>query len=269
MAESSRHDAWSSGDAYDLYMGRWSRPIAARCVDWLALAPGLSWLEIGAGTGALTEAILARAAPGEVLAVEPSAAFVAQARARLPDSRVAFRLGDAASLATLPRGSRDVAVGGLVLNFIPERVAALAEMARIVRPGGTVGFYVWDYPGGGMGAMRAFWTAAAELDPAARDLTEDKRFPFCTAEGLRATVEDAGMADPEVTAIVQTAVFRDFEDFWRPFTLGAGPAPGYCASLPAAARERLRERLSESLVPQSDGSVALPTRAWAVKAAVA
>jgi ubiquinone/menaquinone biosynthesis C-methylase UbiE len=269
MAASSRHDAWSSGDAYDLYMGRWSRPVAARFVDWLALPAGLSWLEMGAGTGALTEAILATAEPSEVLAVEPSAAFLARARERLPDRRVEFRLGDAASLATLPGGSRDVAVGGLVLNFIPERVAALAEMARIVRPDGTVGFYVWDYPGGGMGVMRAFWTAAAELDPAARDLTEDRRFPFCTSDGLREIVEDAGLAEPEVTEIVQRAVFADFDDFWRPFTLGAGPAPGYCASLSPEARERLRQTLSESLARQADGSVVLPTRAWAVKAVVA
>jgi SAM-dependent methyltransferase len=269
MATSSRHDAWSSGDAYDFYMGRWSRPIAARFLDWLALPPGLSWLEVGAGTGALTEAILATAEPREVLAVEPSAGFLARARERLPDARVEFRLGDAASLATLPAGSRDVAVCGLVLNFIPERVAALAEMARVVRPGGMVGFYVWDYPGGGMGVMRAFWTAAAELDPAARDLTEDRRFPFCTPEGLRNIVEDAGMGDPEVTEIAQPAVFADFDDFWRPFTLGAGPAPGYCASLPEEARERLRRRLSDTLAREADGSLVLPTRAWAVRAVVA
>jgi SAM-dependent methyltransferase len=247
---------------------RWSRPIAARFLDWLAPPPGLSWLEVGAGTGALTEAILATAEPREVLAVEPSAAFLARARERLPDARVEFRLGGAASLATLSGGSRDVAVSGLVLNFIPERVAALAEMARIVRPGGTVGFYVWDYPGGGMGVMRAFWTAAAELDPAARDLTEDRRFPFCTPDGLRAIVDDAGMGNPDVTEIAQPAVFADFDDFWRPFTLGAGPAPGYCASLPETARERLRQRLSESLAREADGSVVLPTRAWAVRAVV-
>lgn len=269
MATSNRHDAWSSGDAYELYMGRWSRPIAARFVDWLGAPGGLSWLEIGSGTGALTETILARCDPREVLAVEPSAAFVALARERVPDLRVEFRLGDAAALATLPGASRDVAVGGLVLNFIPEREAALAEMARIVRAGGTVGFYVWDYPGGGLGFLRAFWTAAVELDPDARDLTEDRRFPFCTRDGLRAIVLDAGLAEPEVTAIEEPAVFRDFEDFWRPFTLGAGPAPGYCASLSPEARERLRQKLSDGLPRTPDGSIPLGTRAWAVKTVVA
>ena len=98
-------------------------------------------------------------------------------------------------------------------------------MRRIVRPGGTVGFYVWDYPGGVIAFMRAFWTAAVALDPAARELTEDRRFPFCTRDGLAALAAEAGL-DAELAAIESPAVFRDFEDYWRPFTLGAGPAPG-------------------------------------------
>jgi SAM-dependent methyltransferase len=156
----------------------------------------------------------------------------------------------------------------LVLNFLPDRVAALREMGRIVRPGGTVGFYVWDYPGGGVAFMRAFWTAAVALDPAARDLTEDRRFPFCTPEGLLALVRDAGLASAELTALESPSVFNGFEDYWRPFTLGAGPAPGYCASLPPDARERLKQILSETLPRLPDGSISLGTRAWAVRARV-
>ena len=115
----------------------------------------------------------------------------------------------------------------------------------------------------------AFWTAAIALDPSAQDLTEDRRFPFCTQDGLVALARDAGLADPEVTAIGSPAVFRDFEDFWLPFTLGAGPAPGYCASLSPEVRERLRQRLSESLPREEDGTIVFGTRAWAVKATVA
>ena len=108
-------------------------------------------------------------------------------------------------------------------------------MKRVARPGGTVGFYVWDYPGGGMEFMRAFWTAAAPSIPRARDLSEDRRFPFCTPDGLTELVTDAGLTRVECVPIEVPTVFRDFDDYWRPFTLGAGPAPGYCASLDGGA----------------------------------
>ncbi|WP_462023752.1 methyltransferase domain-containing protein, partial [Kitasatospora cinereorecta] len=173
--------------------------------------------------------------------------------------------GSAADLSSVPTNSRDVAVAGLVLNFIPDRVAALRELGRIVRPGGTIGFYVWDYPGGGIAFMRAFWTAAVSLDPAARELTEDRRFSFCTREGLAALVEEAGLPMPEIAALESPSVFRNFDDYWTPFTLGAGPAPGYCASLAPEARERLRTSLSESLPRRADGAIVLNTRAWAVR----
>lgn len=266
MATTSRHDAWAAGDSYDAYMGRWSRPIAARFLDWLALPGGLDWLELGCGTGALTSAIVRQCAPASVIALDPSEGFLAKARQNLDDPRVTLRVGDAGSLASLPAASSDAAVAALVLNFIPDRVGALREMKRIVRPGGMIGFYVWDYPGGGIEFMRAFWTEAVALDPAAHDLTEGRRFPFCTPDGLGELAREAGLGTPEITAIEAPSVFRDFEDYWRPFTLGAGPAPGYCASLESGHRERLRSRLSENLPRQRDGSIALGTRAWAVKA---
>ena len=261
--------AWAASDSYDAYMGRWSRPIAARFLDWLQTPKDLDWLELGCGTGALTEATVGQCAPANVLALDPSEGFLSAGRENVPDQRVEFRLGSATDLPSLPTASRDVAVAGLVLNFIPDRLAALREMKRIVRSGGTVGFYVWDYPGGGVAFMRAFWTAAVTLDPAARELTEDKRFPFCTREGLAGLVGEAGLGEPEIVAIESPSVFRDFDDYWIPFTLGAGPAPGYCASLSPEARERLRTRLSESLPRQEDGTIHLTTRAWAARAQVA
>jgi hypothetical protein len=139
-------------------------------------------------------------------------------------------------------------------------------MTRVARSGATIGFYVWDYPGGGLGFVQAFWDAATGLDPAASNLAEDRRFPFCTPEGLRTWVDEAGLASCETTALEVPSVFRDFEDYWRPFTLGAGPAPGYCASLTPEARERLRTRLAETLPRQPDGAIRLSARAWAVKA---
>jgi SAM-dependent methyltransferase len=267
MVDTSRHDAWQAGDSYDLYMGRWSRKVAPSFLDWLDVPNGLDWLEVGCGTGALSAGILARSNPASLIALDPSAGFVARARANVPDGRIDFQVGDAQAL-TLEAGSRDVIVSGLMLNFVPDRVKALSEMKRVIRPGGTVGFYVWDYPGGGVEFMRAFWNAATPLDPAAHDLTEDRRFPFCTPEGLTDLAKGAGLTSITCTPIEVPTVFRDFDDYWHPFTLGAGPAPGYCMKLEPAARQRLKEALQDSLPIAPDGSIPLKARAWGVKARV-
>ncbi len=268
MTDTARHDAWQAGDSYDSYMGRWSRLIAPRFLEWLDPPRGRDWLEVGCGTGVLTAAILARCDPKSLMAIDPSEGFLAKARVNVPDGRATFRVGDAQSLPAMT-GTADIVVSGLVLNFVPDRDKALAEMKRVGRPGATVAFYVWDYPGGGVEFMRAFWTAAASLDPGARELTEDRRFPFCTPDGLTGMVEDAGLQSIECVPIEVPAVFRDFDDYWHPFTLGAGPAPGYCMSLEPDARERLKARLDASLPRDDDGSIPLKVRAWALKAAVA
>jgi SAM-dependent methyltransferase len=268
MTPSSRHDAWQAGDSYDSYMGRWSRLVAPRFLDRLKAADGLDWLEVGCGTGALSGTIVARQSPKSLIAIDPSEGFLAKARTNVPDPRVDFRVGDAQALP-VATASRDIVVSALVLNFVPDKEKALAEMKRAVRPGATIAFYVWDYPGGGMGFMRAFWTAATALDPKAGDLTEDKRFPFCTPEGLTDLATRAGLASVSCTAIEVPTVFKDFDDYWHPFTLGAGPAPGYCKSLDDDARERLKEKLSDSLPRAPDGSIPLNARAWMVTATAA
>ena len=267
MAQTSRHDAWQAGDSYDSYMGRWSRQIAPRFLNWLDAPSGKDWFEIGCGTGALSAAILAQSNPKSLVSMDPSDGFLAKARVNVPDRRVEFQVGDAQSLP-VETASRDVIVSALVLNFVPDKTKALTEMKRAARNGATVGFYVWDYPGGGVEFMRAFWNAATALDPNASDLTEDKRFPFCTPDGLADLASGAGLAPIECRSIEMPTVFKDFEDYWHPFTLGAGPAPGYCMSLNPEARQRLKEKLNDSLPRNKDGSIPLKTRAWAVKTRV-
>ena len=155
MAETSRHDAWQAGEPYDFYMGRWSRQIAPRFLDWLDAPAGLDWLEIGCGTGALSSAILAQCEPKSLLAIDPSEGFLKKARENVPDARARFQVGDAQALPA-DTASMDVIVSSLVLNFVPDREKALAEMKRVGRIAARVGFYVWDYPGGGVEFMRAF-----------------------------------------------------------------------------------------------------------------
>jgi SAM-dependent methyltransferase len=267
MSTTSRHDAWATGEAYERYMGRWSRLIAAQFLDWLAAPAGAAWLDLGCGTGALTQTILARSSPRSIVAIDQSADFVAHARAATSDEQVRMRfdVADARKLP-LPDASVDVAASALVLNFVPDRVAALRELTRVVRPGGLLSFYVWDYPGGGMGFMNAFWKAAIALDPNAAELGEGRRFPFCTLEGLTALCAEAGLPPATVAPIEIETRFSSFEDLWLPFTLGAGPAPGYCVSLPEEKRAALKERLKRDV--GGDGPVSFTARAWAVKTAL-
>jgi SAM-dependent methyltransferase len=256
-------DRWDDGDAYEAYIGRWSRPVAARFVDWLAVVPGARWVDVGCGSGALTEAILERADPAAVSGVDPSAAFVESARGRGHDRHARFAVGDAASLP-LDDDSVDVVVSGLVLNFVPDVPDALRDMRRVAIPGAAVAAYVWDYAAG-MQLLRTFWDAAVALEPAAHPLDEAVRFPICAPEPLADAFEAAGLTDVETGAIEVPTAFRDFDDYWSPFLRGIGPAPGYVASLDDTAASALRERLRAELSTEPDGSIRLVARAWAVR----
>jgi SAM-dependent methyltransferase len=250
---------WARGEAYESYVGRWSRLVADRFVPWLEPVAGARWLDVGCGTGALTGTVLAAAAPASVLALDRSRGFLGQAR-RLAGA--GFGAADAGSLPVRD-ASVDYVVSGLVLNFLPDPARAVAEMARAGRPGGTVAVYVWDYADG-MQPIRLFWDAAAALDPAAAELDEGPRFPVCRPDRLAALL--AGFADVQSTAITVPTVFRDFDDYWTPFLGGQGPAPSYCAGLADGARQRLRDRL-RSLLPAT-GPIPLSARAWAVRGTV-
>jgi ubiquinone/menaquinone biosynthesis C-methylase UbiE len=256
-------DTWASGQSYESYVGGWSRLVAAEFVSWLAVPPGARWLDVGSGTGALTDAVLVCCAPELVVGVEPSSGFREYAQAHVPDPRAEFRAGDARSLP-VDDGAFDVVVSGLVLNFVPDRPAALGEMRRATRPGGTVAAYVWDYPGE-MQLMTHFWAAAVAQDPEAVSVDEAARFAFCRPDPLRALFDEAGLADVEVRGIVVPTDFADFEDYWRPFLGGTGTAPTYVASLAEGARIALREALRTRLPTADDGSIHLTARAWAVR----
>ena len=254
---------WAQGDAYEPYVGRWSRLVAREFVDWLDVPPGGRWLDVGCGTGALSATILAHCRPSSINGIDTSDAYVLQTSERISDPRAAFRLGDAQAL---PFGDAefDAAVSGLVLNFLPDPKLGLSEMVRVTRSGGVVAVYVWDYAGK-MQLMRRFWDAAATLDPSASDLDEGRLFPLCRPDALERMFSNAGLHDVEVGAIDVPTVFVDFDDFWSPFLGGQGPAPAYTMSLSDDQRAALRERLRETLPFQSDGSIHLIARAWAAR----
>jgi SAM-dependent methyltransferase len=263
----STADGWAGATAYESYMGRWSRAVAARFVDWLAVPAGRRWLDVGCGTGALTDTILHSADPRSIVAIDPSRDFVDAARARIADPRAMFAIGDAEATG-LAEGSVDVAVSGLVLNFVPDVPRALAEAARVVVRGGLVAAYVWDYADG-MELLRTFWAVAASLDPGAAKLDEGTRFPLARRSALHAAFVDAALDDVEVRAIDVPTEFAGFDDLWAPFLRGTGPAPAYVASLRDAARAALRERLRAAVAAAPDHPIRLTARAWAARARVA
>ncbi|MGZ9225703.1 MAG: class I SAM-dependent methyltransferase [Anaerolineales bacterium] len=257
------NDNWKAGDAYESYMGRWSRPLARSFIRWLTPAGGAHWGDVGCGTGALTSAICELADPASVLACDPSKPFIDHARRTVLDGRVAFEVAGAEDLPG-GAGDLDYIVSGLVLNFIADPIRAITRMKQRLRRGGMIAAYVWDYADG-IEFLRWFWDEAVALDSAAADLDEGRRFPLCQPDTLKALVLGEGLSDVTVGALEIPTRFHDFKDFWTPFLRGTGPAPAYVASLSQERRDLVRDRLARSLTVEADGSISLKARAWAVR----
>ncbi|MEM7444346.1 MAG: class I SAM-dependent methyltransferase [Pseudomonadota bacterium] len=257
---------WDSGAAYDLYAGRWSKLVGEAFVDWLGKPADLDWADVGCGTGVLSQAILAEAKPASLIGVDRSESFLDLAKSRLAGPIAQFKQGEGLDLP-VPDASVDIAVSGLMLNFVPDHAGVVTEMRRIVRRGGSIGIYVWDY-GSGMQMMRHFWDAARQVDPASERWDQGRRFAICDPDALSALFASVDLKSVETRAIDVPTPFRDFEDFWQPFLGGQGGAPAYCASLPNEMRDKLRQTLSERLPIEPDGSIALTARAWAVRGLV-
>jgi SAM-dependent methyltransferase len=256
-------DIWTAGAAYEGYMGRWSRRVAVEFIGRLGVPDDRWWLDVGCGTGTLAATVAGQANPAGVVGVDPSEGFLAAARAQIQGHRSGFVRGDAQALP-LRDGRFDAVVSGLALNFVPEPRRAAAEIARVSTAGGVAAAYVWDYRAG-MAMLRYFWDAAAALDPAAAALEEGGRFALCQPEPLRELWRGAGFGEVDVEPIDVPTVFADFDDFWRPFLGGQGPAAGYAMSLPEQRRAALRDLLRSRLPTSADGSIPLTARAWAVR----
>jgi SAM-dependent methyltransferase len=255
---------WHATDAYEAYVGRWSRPLAEAFLAWFAVPTGSRWLDVGCGTGALTEAILDATDPIAVLGIDPSSAFLRVAQRHVSDPRARFAVGDARALP-VTSDSYDAVVAGLVLNFIPDPAPAVAEMVRAARPDGAVGAYVWDYRGE-MQRMRYFWAAVAATDAAAASLDPRPHFHSCQPEPLTDLFRAAGLGDVVVDAIDLPMAFRDLDDFWLPHTMaGAAAAQRYVSGLDDDRKAVLREQLRATLPFAADGSLHLVDRAWAVR----
>jgi SAM-dependent methyltransferase len=263
MEHSQRKDVWSAAALYEPYVGRWSRLVARELLQWLSIPVQKDWLDLGCGTGALSQIILEYGLPHAIKGIDSSANFVAYAKAHVDSASATFEVGDVQALQ-IDSASFDVVVSGLVLNFVSEPRRAVAEMARVARPGGAVAAYVWDYAEK-MELIRYFWDAAVALDPAAVEFDEGRRFPICQPTPLAGLFRDAGLQEVEVRPIDIPTHFRDFDDYWSPFLGGQGPAPGYAMSLSEERRGALRERIRSKLPIAMGGSIPLMARVWAVR----
>jgi SAM-dependent methyltransferase len=242
-------------DAYGRFMGRYSQPLAAAFVQLAGVQPGERALDVGCGTGALTAELVQLLGPEAVSAVDPSEPFVAAARSRFPD--VDVRLLSAEHLP-YPDGSFDCTLASLVVSFMADPVAGLAEMARVTRPGGLVGATVWDHAGT-TGPLSPFWEAVLDLDP---DADDESGLAGMREGHLAQLFEAAGLGDLDSTTLTVHVAVADFDDWWEPFTLGVGPAGDYVARLDEDGREQLKSRCAR-MFPQS-GPFEVAASAWTV-----
>jgi SAM-dependent methyltransferase len=247
-----------AADAYDRFMGRYSGRLAEALLDAAGVEPGMRALDVGAGPGALTGALAARLGSENVAAVEPSEPFVVALGERLP--QVDVRLGSAERLP-YGDGEFDAALAQLVVNFMADPARGVAEMRRVVRPGGLVAAAVWDYRGE-MTLLREFWAAAARLDPErAAEHDEGRRMRFAGAGELAELFRTAGLDVVADGELVVSAVYANFDDLWESLTRGVGPAGAYVAALDADEQARLREELQRGLGSPAE-SFELSARAW-------
>jgi SAM-dependent methyltransferase len=261
-ASPSQSNMFSEAEAYERFMGRWSRLLAPPFVSFAEIQDRDAVLDVGSGTGALSFAVEASAREAHVTGIDPSSAYVSFANRRA-SSRVVFEVGDAQKLR-FPDASYDDAVALLVFNFIPDSARALKELARVVRPGGAISAAVWDYSQD-MKMLRLFWDEADALDPVAERLDE-KRMPLCRGGELAELWRRQGLENVREEPLDVTLRFTSFDDYWEPFLLGQGPAGAYVMSLTPERREQLRTRLRERLLGSGpDRPIELQARAWAVK----
>lgn len=253
---------FDDGAAYERMMGVWSRFAGEIFLDWLAPSPGLRWIDVGCGTGAFAELLVERCAPAEVQGIDPSEGQLVFARTR-PAARVAeFRVGDARALP-FPSDRFDAAVMALVLVFVPEPAKGVAEMARVVRPGGMIATYMWDMLGGGF-----------PLDPMLVEMRAmglaPPRPPRMEASGLEAMRElwiGAGLVDVETREIVVQRTYADFDELWMINGKSPSMSP-VIAAMTSGDLETLKSRVRARLPEDAAGRITYSSRAHAVKGRV-
>jgi ubiquinone/menaquinone biosynthesis C-methylase UbiE len=250
---------YDNGVAYDRMMGAWSRAAGDTFLKWLAPTRGLRWIDVGCGTGAFTELIVERCFPVQVEGVDPSESQLSFARARSLGEIARFRDGDALALP-FSEGSFDAAVMALVIFFVPEPVAGVAEMARVVCPGGIVAAYVWDMTGGG----HPLDLMHAEMDAMGFIVPKPPRSDITDLEALQRLWRGAGLSEIETRKITVRRTFADFEDYWTTSKLAA--TVGQTLSVMDSGKvELLKARMRERVIADATGRISCTAQANAIR----
>lgn len=257
---------FTASTGYEQFMGRWSRLLAPEFVKFAGVKDGMRVLDVGTGTGALASAVETTLPASEVVGIDPSAGFIDYARRSTKSRRSSFEVGDAQALR-FADASFDQTMSLLVINFIPDHDKAIGEMRRVTRPGGVVSACVWDYDAG-MEMLRFFWDEVVALDPTmtARD---ERNMKLTRAGQLGALWKKAGLLNAEEMPLVIEQKFSSFDDYWRPYLNGVGPAGAYAVSLGDPQRRELEARMRTRLLGnRQDGAFTLRARAWCVRGVV-
>jgi SAM-dependent methyltransferase len=257
---------FSGAQAYERFMGRWSRRLAPLFVRFAGVRDGDTVLDVGSGTGALAAAVAQSAPSGRIVGIDPAASYVALARSQQGSAHVSFEVGDAQQMR-FETASFDHTLSLLVVNFIPDVCKALGEMKRVTRAKGTVAAAVWDY-GEGMEMLRTFWDDAVALTPA-NAAKDERNMPLCRRGQLTAAWREQGLQDVVEEGLTIETRFASFDDFWTPFLEKQGPAGACVALLSAEDREALRLRLRRRLLGSGpDNAISMHARAWAVRGTI-
>lgn len=249
---------FDDGAAYEQMMGVWSRAVGEVFLDWLKPGQGLRWIDVGCGSGAFTELIVARCAPLEVQGIDPSEGQLAFARARPGAHGAVFQTGDAMALP-FPAASFDVAVMALVLVFVPDAAKSVAELARVVRPGGLVATYMWDMLGGGF----PLDPILIEMHAMGLSLTRPPHMEVSSLAALQGFWSAAGLLEIETREIKVQRTFADFDEFWNVETKAPSTAP-VIAAMPAADVAELMQRVKARLPADANGRITYSARAHAI-----
>ena len=253
-------NTFSDGASYERVMGRWSKLVGRQFLPWLGLPHGLQWLDAGCGNGAFTEELIDLAKPAAVTGIDPAESQIAYARQRPGTKLATFELGDAQELP-FTSGSFDAAVSALVLAFIPNPPRAIAELARVVRPGGTVAAYMWDLQGGGM-PLQPMYRAMRKLGLSPSRPPSDAA---SAEESMREIWHNAGLARVETNVINIQVNFESFDDFWDTCSLPEGPQGKFMQTLAPVMLVTLKEEVRAQLLTNPDGSITYQSFANAVK----